>query len=119
VPFLLAVVDDLFFSVQITDMAKRAGLPVHYTRNVADTLARAAEGPSLVLIDLNVKHVDTVALIQELKAAHPHLPVAAYVSHVQTELRQAAATAGADPVLPRSAFASKVPALLLAAAMST
>jgi len=110
--FVLAVVDDLFFSVQITDMAKRAGLPVRYTRNLADTLAQANENPRLVLVDLNLKQADTIELIRHLKAAHPAVPVAAYVAHVQTDLRQAAAAAGADPVLPRSAFAAKIPALL-------
>lgn len=111
-PFLLAVVDDLFFSVQITDMAKRAGWPVRYTRNLADTLAQAAESPRMVLVDLNLKGVDTVDLIRRLRGTHPALPIAAYVSHVQVELRRAAEEAGASPVLARSAFAAKVPALL-------
>ena len=113
-PFVLAVVDDLFFSVQITDMAKRAGLPVRYTRNLADTLLQAKEQPRLVLVDLNLNQVDTVDLIRQVKALHPTLPLAAYVSHVQVELRHAAAAAGADPVVPRSAFSAKVPALLRA-----
>lgn len=111
-PWILAVVPDLFFTVQVSDMAKRAGFTVRYVRELAHAVAQAAEHPALVLVDLNVPALDTVALIREVKAAHPQLPVAAFVSHVQVELRRAAEAAGADPVVPRSAFATKLPPLL-------
>jgi CheY-like chemotaxis protein len=124
VAFLLAVVDDLFFSVQVTEMAKRAGLPVRYTRNLTDTLTQAAENPALVLVDLNLKETDTVALIRALKTAHPELPVAAYVSQPRSPRCcgrlpfrchpiEALLTLAPAPALARSAFAAKVPVLLL------
>ena len=100
------------FTVQISDMARRAGYTVRYVRQTSDALAQAAEQPDLVLVDLNIAGLDTVDLIRQLKAARPAQSVAAYVSHVQVELRRAAAEAGADPVLPRSAFATKLPLLL-------
>lgn len=111
-PWILAVVQDLMFTVQISDMARRAGYTVRYVRQTSDALAQAAEQPDLVLVDLNIAGLDTVDLIRQLKAADPAQSVAAYVSHVQVELRRAAAEAGADPVLPRSAFATKLPLLL-------
>ena len=111
-PWILAVVQDLMFTVQISDLAKRGGFTVRYVRQTGDALAQAAEQPDLVLIDLNIAGLDTVDLIRQLKAARPAQPVAAYVSHVQVELRRGAAEAGADPVLPRSAFATKLPLLL-------
>ena len=38
--------------------------------------------------------------------------VVAYLSHVQVELAAAAKEAGADTVLPRSAFSAKLPEIL-------
>lgn len=111
-PWILAVIQDLMFTVQVSNMAKRHGLAVHYVRTAEDALAQAAGQPQLVLIDLNLAGLDTVGLIRQIKATLPALPVAAYVSHVQVELRAAAAAAGADPVLPRSSFAVKLPLLL-------
>jgi CheY-like chemotaxis protein len=114
VHFVLAIAGDLFFTVQLGNMAKQAGLALRTTASPATALTLAAESPKLILVDLNLAGIDAPALIRQLKAAHPQTPIAAWVAHVQTGLRQAAAAAGADPVLPRSAFATKMPALLAA-----
>jgi len=118
-PWILALAQDLFFTVQISGTAKRKGLAVRFCGTPEAALSLLPEAPLLVLVDLNLAGVDTPALIAALRSAAPALPIAAYVSHVQVELRAQAAAAGADPVWARSAFATRFPpwidALLLRA----
>ena len=64
-PWILAVVADLFFTVQISDMAKRRGLAVRYVRTAPDALSQTAQQPKLVLIDLNLAGLDTPQLIRQ------------------------------------------------------
>lgn len=109
---MLAIVEDLMFSVQILDMAKARGLAVKTVKSAADALGLLPAAPRAVIIDLNQPGLDAVACINNLKRTAPEIPVVGFVSHVQTELRQAAAAAGAEHVLPRSAFASRLPGIL-------
>jgi CheY-like chemotaxis protein len=111
---VLAVVEDLFFTVKINDSAKRAGLAVAFVKSQRDTLDQAAEHPSLIILDLNFSSIDPVDLIRKLKA-DPNLTkihLVAYVSHVQGDLKQAAQQAGCDMVLARSAFSQNLVQLM-------
>ncbi len=107
---VLAVVEDLFFSVKINEAAKRAGLSIAFVKSERDALDQAAETPALIIVDLNFAGVEPVALIRKLKA-DPKLQkisLLGYVSHVQGELKQAAQEAGCDMVLARSAFSQNL-----------
>lgn len=106
---VLAVMDDLIFGVKIREAARRAGVALHFAGDAESALAKANPGTSVIL-DLNLRGVDTVELIRQLKAAG--IPVIAYVAHVQVELRRAAELAGADQVLARSAFVTKIDEIL-------
>lgn len=108
---VLAVIDDLLFTVKIADAAKRNGLQAQFVKSEADALAAAAEKPMLVIVDLNANSVDPVALIPKLKELG-RIPVIAFVSHVQGELKQKAHEAGADMVMARSAFSTNLPQIL-------
>ena len=69
-------------------------------------LERAATNPALIVFDLNFAAVEPVRLIEKLKS-DPQLRqirLLAYLSHVQTDLQNAAIAAGCDEVMPRSAF---------------
>ena len=44
---VLAVVNDLFFSVKITDAAKRAGIPVEFIKDEDEVIAKARTRPTL------------------------------------------------------------------------
>ena len=55
---VLAVVEDLFFTVKINESAKRAGLPVSFVKSQRDALDQAAEHPSLIILDLNFEAVN-------------------------------------------------------------
>lgn len=111
---IVAVLDDLFFTVKIMDAAKRAGLEIVFVKDEATVFERAAETPALIIFDLNTKAVDAVKLIRHLKHQPEtrHIPLLGFVSHVQVELKRQAQEAGADQVLPRSTFSTKLPAIL-------
>ena len=111
---VLAVVEDLFFTVKINESAKRAGVPIAFVKSQRDALDQAGEHPSLIILDLNFAAIDPVDLIHKLKAdpALSKIQLIAYVSHVQGDLKQAAQEAGCDMVLTRSAFSQNLLQLL-------
>ncbi len=111
---VLAVVEDLFFTVKINEAAKRAGLSVAFVKSERDALDQAAEKPALIILDLNFAGIEPVQLIQKLKAdpALQKISLLGYVSHVQGELKQAAQEAGCDMVLARSAFSQNLQQIL-------
>jgi CheY-like chemotaxis protein len=111
---VLAVMEDLFFTVKINEAAKRAGLSVAFVKSERDALDQAAENPALIILDLNFAGIEPVHLIQKLKAdpALKKISLLGYVSHVQGELKQAAQEAGCDMVLARSAFSQNLPQIL-------
>jgi CheY-like chemotaxis protein len=105
------VLDDLLFTVKIADAAKRNGLQTQFVKSEEDALAAASERPMLVIVDLNANSCDPIALILKLKELGK-IPVIAFVSHVQGELKQRAHDAGADMVMARSAFSTNLPQIL-------
>jgi CheY-like chemotaxis protein len=111
---ILAVLDDLFFTVKILESAKRAGMPVQFLKSEQDVIENARTKPVLIIIDLNCRCVDGVDLIRKLKAdgAFKGISVLGYISHVQGELKQQAQEAGCDMVLARSAFSQNLPQIL-------
>ena len=110
---VLAVVEDLFFTVKINESAKRAGVPIAFVKSQRDALDQA-EAASLIILDLNFAAIDPVDLIHKLKAdpALAKTQLIGYVSHVQGDLKQAAQEAGCDMVLARSAFSQNLLQLL-------
>lgn len=111
---VVAVVDDLFFTVKILDAAKRAGATLEVVKSEIDAMDKARSAPALVILDLNCGSVDPVHLIGALKAdpATQKVPLVGYVSHVQGELKVSAQQAGCDMVLARSAFSQNLPQIL-------
>ncbi len=111
---VVAVIDDLFFTVKIMDAVKRAGLELEIVMEEAAVLDRAAASPTLILFDLNIRSLDAVNLIRTLKAdpATRHVSLLGFVSHVQVDRKAAAQAAGADVVLARSVFSTTLPSIL-------
>ena len=108
---VLVVIEDLLFTVKIADAAKRNGLQAQFVKTEQDALTAASEKPMLVILDLNAGSVDPITLIPKLKE-FGRIPVIAFVSHVQGELKQKAHDAGADMVMARSAFSTNLPQIL-------
>lgn len=111
---VLAVLEDLFFTVKINESAKRAGLPVQFLKSERDVLDAAQNHPALIIMDLNFAGIDPVKLIGELKAnaETKGINLLGYVSHVQVDLKQQAQEAGCNMVLARSAFSQSLPQIL-------
>ena len=107
---VLAVVSDLFFSVKLSEAAKRCGLSLEFVKDSEEVLEKAKEKPTLIVFDLNFDAVEPVKLIATLKG-HTHtkgISLLGYLSHVQAELKQSAQEAGCDMVLARSAFSQNL-----------
>ena len=101
---------DLFFSVKLTDAAKRAGLALEFVKDPGDVLEKAKTRPQLIIIDLNFDSVNPLELIGNLKgnADTKGISIIGYLSHIQGELKQAAQEAGCDMVMARSAFSQNL-----------
>lgn len=118
---ILAAVDDLLFSSKIRTTAKQAGVELIFARTPADILEQSrALRPALVIFDLNSAKVSPIDTIAEMKrdATISGIPTIGFVSHVHTDLIDAARAAGVDEVMARSAFASRLADILLAASPS-
>ena len=111
---MIAVVSDLMFTVKIQEAAKRTGLNLTFVKSGAQALAEAKQGAALVILDLNNATANPLEVIEQLKAdpATRSISLLGYVSHVQTDLKQAAEARGCDVVMPRSAFSHNLPAIL-------
>jgi CheY-like chemotaxis protein len=111
---ILAVLEDLFFTVKINESAKRAGLPVEFVKSEKDALDKAGTQPgtqpALIIIDLNYQGIDPLKLIRELKegVGTKGIGLIGYLSHIQVELKRQAQEAGCNMVLARSAFSQNL-----------
>jgi|HigsolmetaAR201D_1030396.scaffolds.fasta_scaffold14474_2 Response regulator containing a CheY-like receiver domain and a GGDEF domain len=111
---ILAVVEDLLFTVKIADAAKRTGLEAEFVKSEKDALERAKEKPLLIILDLNYAGVSPLKLINKLKSNSElkQISLIGFVSHVQGELKQKAHEAGCDMVMARSAFSQNLQQIL-------
>jgi len=115
-PSVLVVVDDLFFLTKIQTTLKHLGLTARVVtqRAALQAYVRAAVTPVLVEIDLTLRTDAAVAVISAIRATDSGVPVAilAFGAHVAVETRQQALQAGADQVVPKSAFSQHLPDLI-------
>jgi CheY-like chemotaxis protein len=111
---ILAVLEDLFFTVKINESAKHAGLPIQFVKSETDVLENAKTGPALIILDLNFQGIEPLKLITKLKAdaETKSISLIGYLSHVQGELKLQAQEAGCDMVMARSAFSQNLPQIL-------
>jgi CheY-like chemotaxis protein len=110
---IVVLVPNLFFSTRIAETAARLGIEL-----ATSTLAGALDScrssaTSQVILDL-----EQPGEIEETIRALKNDPdtrsirILAFYAHVHNALRESALVAGADLVLPRSAFAARLPQLL-------
>ena len=114
-PHCIAIVSDLIFSSRITGTANQIGATCKIVKDLASLQNALEIGDSTtVLMDLSCDGIDPEEAIRTIKSKHPGVRVVAFCSHVQTELMAQAKAAGADLVLPRSAFVQQLPQLFSA-----
>lgn len=112
---ILAVVDDLMFTSKIKATARQLGVDVTFARSSDAALAGMRTGsPALVILDLNNPRTDPLGTVAMMKGdpALASIHTVGFVSHVQTDLIDAARAAGVDEVLARSAFTARLAEIL-------
>lgn len=111
---ILAVIDDLMFRSRVSSAAKASGADVRFASGDVEVQSRLSEAPSLIIIDLNGRRSDPVALVRRLKSdsALPGVRVIGFVSHVDAATIESAREAGIDVVLPRGTFVTHLPEIL-------
>ncbi|HJU86755.1 MAG TPA: hypothetical protein VJ788_05250 [Gemmatimonadota bacterium] len=113
-----ALLTDLFFRTRIEATAEAAGVPVTVSGTIEDLLEQMREaGGGGVLVDLGAggtrgSERTAIEAIRTLKRLREPPAVVAWGSHVDEEAFDAARAAGADRVLPRSAFSRRLPEIL-------
>jgi DNA-binding NarL/FixJ family response regulator len=111
-PLVLAVVEDLFFGIKIHEAAKRSGARMIFAKTQDAFWQKVGEQPALIVFDLNYSAMEPLSLLEQLQQRAPSLATVGYLPHVQEKLRRAAAAAGCQRVLPRSAFSTEVETLI-------
>jgi eukaryotic-like serine/threonine-protein kinase len=111
---IIALAADLLFGARIRSAAAAAAIPLMLVRTTEEALAAAQAGARSLILDLDLRTGDPIALLQTLRGAPvtAHLPVIAFVSHVREDRINAAREAGATRVLARSAFVRDLPEVL-------
>ena len=110
---IAALVSDLIFSTKISSTARSLGAEVCIVGTVDQLAARlASHSDDLVLIDLDAPGLNLSRAIDICRQAAHRPRTVAFGSHVRSDLFAAARAAGADEIMARSAFVSKLPVIL-------
>jgi len=112
---ILAILDDLMFTSKIKTAAHHLGVAVTFARSSEAALAEMRKSaPTLVIFDLNSARADPLGTVAAMKRepALAAIPTLGFVSHVQTDVIEAARQAGVDEVLARSAFTQQLAEIL-------
>lgn len=109
----VALITDLIFATKVRSTAEAVGIEVDIVRTTTalqDGL-RTAGPAACAIIDLNASGIDVAVAIRAAREVGCSR-VVAYLSHVQADMARAARDAGADEVIPRSEFSSRLPQIL-------
>jgi CheY-like chemotaxis protein len=103
------------FTSKIRTTAAQVGVPISFARSSSaalDEMRRNA--PALVILDLNNPRTDPIGTVRTMRAdpALASIRTVGYVSHVQTDVIEAARQAGVTDVMARSLFTQRLPDLL-------
>lgn len=117
---------DLIFATKIGSTAQALNLPARPARDAAALQRRLEqvddgklnEPVTGVFIDMELGDAG-LAMLRQVKAHRPTVPVVCFGSHVAVEQLQAARDAGADAVMARSQFTAQLPVLIKALAGAT
>lgn len=108
---VLLVVPDLFFVARIREAAAAIGVQAAELPAGPEAAAEAARSADLAIVDL-ASGPAAAERVRALREAAPALRIIGFHSHVDTSARDAALAAGADDVLPRSAFTRRLAEVL-------
>ena len=108
---ILVVNNDLIWGTRIAETVRQAGLKYATAKTEQEVMDQVRQHPpSIILIDLGVKSLDAMALIQRLKQ-DPKLkqvPILGYTFHTDQVTWQKGVAAGCDQVVARSALGQEL-----------
>ena len=111
---ILALENDLFFSVKMRDTLRHYDMEVKTVRNLPafeeSLKANSSSSFALVIVNTATNAVDWETAIRKARAAG--LKVLAFGSHMDLEARSKALNAGAQRVVANSKFTSDMPGLV-------
>ena len=119
---VVAVLDDLFFSIKIKTAAQALGADVYFERAPGQVLESIrSKAPRLVIFDLDSMKMRPMDAIAGMKADATlrEIPTLGFVSHVHDDVIARARAAGIDQVLARSAFVDRLGSILGPSSTST
>ena len=109
-PGAVVLLADLLLGSRVRDTLKRMSIRAEFPGSPPE-LEEAWRRPALlVIVDLSEGRLDPIGAIR--RASGLGIPVLAFGSHVDRERLEAASAAGADTVVPRSTFASRLEELI-------
>jgi PleD family two-component response regulator len=112
---VLCAVEDLMFVSKLRAAAASARVELRFVRSPQAAIAEARQHqPALVILDLNADRLRPLDIVAALRAdpALGGVRTVGYVSHVDGDRIAASRAAGVDEVMPRSAFAAQLRAML-------
>lgn len=114
---IVCVVPDLFFAVQIENLARRHGLSIVSPRDLPGFTTALADA-ALALIDSGTRDLPWLEWVVAAKSdpAARRTPIIAFGAHVDRALRQRAQEAGVDRYLARDNFVDGLPEIIARAA---
>jgi two-component system response regulator GlrR len=102
VPSVLVVDDDKLTRFSVSKILDRAGYRVREARSAEEGIAAIqAERPSVVLLDIRLPDRDGFAVLRDIQACHPALPVVMITAHHSEDVARAATAMGASGYLPK------------------
>lgn len=120
-PRIVSIVSNLMFATRIEDAARAVGAVVSGPIDLAGFLAALRDGTRLVIIDSSAQHVPWLEWVRAAKddPSTETVPLLAFGSHVDIELRNRALDAGVDRYMARSNFNDGLHEIIAAAARET
>lgn len=116
-PQLITVVPNLLFATRIEDLARSHQAAVSSPIDQASFLTALRDGARLVIIDTSAQTVPWLDWVRAAKddPTTENVPILAFGSHIDVELRNRALGAGVDRYLARSNFSEGLPEFIAAA----
>src|SRR5262249_10636244 len=105
---IIVLIEDLLFGSRVRETLRGLGWRASFVGSREELERALAEGADLFVADLQAARIDPNEAIRCAKGCG--VPVLAYGPHIDAELLDSARKAGADEVVPRSAFSSRLSA---------
>jgi hypothetical protein len=108
---ILAASGDLFFTVKLQAMARRAGADIRVVKSIAELPEAAAGSFEALVVDLESRAFDSLAVSKEMGSRWPNAARWAFAAHGNVDLLKAAKDAGWQS-MARGAFEVQFPMFL-------